>query len=319
MTKSVLVTGGCGFIGVNLVPRLIEQGYLVRVLDNLSRGFLAFIDGLDAEFQKGDIRNADDMHKATAGIDAVVHLAAYGSVVESLEDPQTNFAINGGGTLTTLHAAKDAGVKKFVFASTGGALVGDADPPVNEKSLPFPKSPYGASKLTCEAYCQAFARSFGLPTVMLRFANIYGPFSAHKKGAVTVFFKALIADEPFVIYGDGSASRDFLHVNDLCAGILKALGADLAPATVLHLATGRETTVAELANLLREVAGKPNHPIEFKESRPGEVHRNFATYDRAAEILGFRPNIGLEEGLAETWQWFVDQGEKVLEIETSDS
>ena len=319
MIKSVLVTGGCGFIGANLLPKLIERGYRVRVLDNLSRGFLAFIDGLDAEFQQGDIRNAEDMNRATAGIDAVVHLAAYGSVVESLEDPQTNFAINGGGTLTTLHAAKDAGVKKFVFASTGGALVGDADPPVNEKSLPFPKSPYGASKLTCEAYCQAYARSFNLPTVILRFANIYGPFSAHKKGAVTVFAKALIADEPFVIYGDGSASRDFLHVNDLCAGILKALEADLAPATVLHLATGQETTVAQLANLLRETAGKPNHPIEFKESRPGEVYRNFATYDRALTLLGFQPDIGLEEGLAETWQWFVGQGEKVLQIETSDS
>jgi UDP-glucose 4-epimerase len=221
--------------------------------------------------------------------------------------------------LTTLHAAKEAGVRKFVFASTGGAIIGDADPPVNEMSIPQPKSPYGSSKLTCEAYCHSYARSFGMNTVMLRFANIYGPFSAHKKGAVTAFAKSLIAGEPFIIFGDGSASRDFLHVDDLCAGILKALETGLPPATVLHLATGRETTVLELSELMKKAAKKPDHPVEFKESRAGEVLRNFATFDRAAEILGFRPRIPLEEGLQRTWQWFVEQGEEVLKIETSDS
>jgi UDP-glucose 4-epimerase len=319
MEKKILVTGGCGFIGANLVPKLVGKGYRVRVLDNLSRGFLSFIEDLDVEFQQGDIRKSPDMERAAAGMDAVIHLAAYGSVVESLDDPKTNFAINGGGTLITLHAAKEAGVKKFVFASTGGAIIGDADPPVNEDSSPRPKSPYGSSKLTCEAYCHSYARSFGLNTVMLRFANIYGPFSAHKKGAVTAFAKSLIAGEPFVIFGDGSASRDFLHVDDLCAGILAALETELEPATILHLATGRETTVLELAELMRKTAGKPDHPIEFKESRAGEVLRNFATYDRASAVLGFQPKTKLEEGLARTWQWFLDQGEQVLQIEASDS
>lgn len=319
MYQRILVTGGCGFIGANLVPRLVGRGYRVRVLDNLSRGYRNFLDGVNVEFQQGDIRNAEDMAQAVGGMDAVIHLAAYGSVIESLVDPQTNFDINGYGTLTTLNAAKNAGIKKFIFASTGGAIIGDADPPVNEDSVPRPKSPYGASKLTCEAYCQAYARSFGLPTVMLRFANIYGPFSAHKKGAVTAFGKALISGQPFVIYGDGSASRDFLHVEDLCDGIFKALEKDLAPATVLHLATGRETSVLDLANLMKALAGKPDHPINFKESRAGEVYRNFAYYGLAEKLLGFRPTVGLEEGLARTWEWFVSQGKKILDIETTDS
>jgi len=319
MKKNILVTGGCGFIGANLIPKLIEKGYRIRVLDNLSRGSLNFIAKLDVDFHRGDICNTQQISKAMEGMQGVIHLAAYGSVIESLEDPITNFKINAGGTLNTLQAAKDAGIEKFVLASTGGAIIGDADPPVNEDSIPRPKSPYGSSKLTCEAYCQSYARSFGLNTVMLRFANIYGPLSAHKKGAVTAFAKSLIANEPFVIFGDGSASRDFLHVDDLSAGILKALEADLEPATVLHLATGRETTVSELAELMRQTAGKPDHPIEYRESRSGEVLRNFAANDRAAEILGFEPKIGLENGLEKTWRWFADQGEQVLEIETSDS
>jgi UDP-glucose 4-epimerase len=319
MIKRLLVTGGCGFIGANLVPKLIGRGYRIRVLDDLSRGFLSFIDGLEVEFVEGDIRSSADTETALRGVDGVIHLAAYGSVVESLKDPQTNFEINAGGTLNVLDGAKRAGVTKFVFASTGGALVGDADPPVNERSLPSPKSPYGASKLTCEAYCSAYAQSFDLPTVMLRFANIYGPFSAHKKGAVTAFSKSLISGDPIAIYGDGSASRDFLHVDDLCSGIIKAMEKDLPPATILHLATGRETTILELANLLRKVAGKPEHRIRFEGSRAGEVHRNFATYDRAASVLGFKPSVVLEEGLARTWQWFLDQGEQALQMEMSDS
>ncbi len=319
MDKRILVTGGCGFIGANLVPYLVNKGYQVRVLDNLSRGYLEFLDGVDIEFQEGDIRDQDTMNQAMEGIDAVVHLAAYGSVIESLEDAHTNFDINGKGTLTVLEAAKNASVKKFVFASTGGAIIGDAEPPVNENSVPRPKSPYGASKLTCEAYCQAYARSFGLPTVMLRFANIYGQFSAHKKGAVTVFSKALIKNEPISIFGDGEATRDFLHVDDLCNGITKAIETDLAPATVMHLATGRETSVLELAEILKVAAAKKDHPIKFKKSRPGEVLRNFANYDRAKELMGFTPQISIEQGMKSTYEWFVSQGDTIFKIETTDS
>lgn len=319
MNERILVTGGCGFVGANLVPRLERTGYRVRVLDNLSRGRRAFLDGSAAEIHEGDIRDADAVARAMDGVDRVIHLAAYGSVVESVSDPDANFDINALGTLRMLEGARDAGVKRFVFASTGGALIGEVEPPVNEDSAPRPKSPYGASKLAGEGYCHAFAGSYGVPTVMLRFGNVYGPVSAHKKGAVTVFCKALMKDEPIRIYGDGTASRDFLHTDDLCAGIESALAADLAPAAVLHLAMGREVTIAELADVLRRAAGKPEHPIEHAGTRPGEVHRNFATHDRATRVLGFRPAVTLEAGMQRTWTWFAEQGEAALAMETTDS
>lgn len=319
MLKRILVTGGCGFIGANLVPRLTAEGYQVRVLDNLSRGHAEFLAGQEFELHEGDIRDRAAVERAMKGIDGVIHLAAYGSVVESVEDPDTNFDINAYGTVRVLDGAKNAGARKLIFASTGGALIGDVDPPVSEDSAPRPKSPYGASKLVGEGYCNAYAGSFGLSTVMLRFGNIYGPVSAHKRGAVTAFAKGLMTGKPFDIYGDGSASRDFLYVDDLCDGILSALRTDLPPATALHLATGRETSVKELAERMKQTAGKPDHPVNFHGERPGEVHRNFANYERARAAIGFEPRVFLEEGLKRTWDWFVGQGDAAIRMETTDS
>jgi UDP-glucose 4-epimerase len=267
----------------------------------------------------GDILDVQQIAASMKGISHVVHLAAYGSVMESISDPGTNFEYNGRGTFNVLKAAVDAGVKRLVFASTGGALIGDAVPPVSENSIPKPISPYGASKLCGEGYCHAFTKSYGLETVCLRFGNVYGPHSAHKNGAVTLFIKALIKDEPIVIYGDGSASRDYIHVNDLCAGIDAALDAQLIGGEVFHLASGRETSVLELADILRNVAGKPNHPIEFRPARRGEVTRNFANYDKAKAVLGFEPRRALVDGLAESWEWFLSQGESVITVESTDS
>lgn len=319
MVSRIMVTGGCGFIGANLIPKIIDSGYSIRVLDNLSRGHRSYLNGLDVDFVEVDIRDPVLVASAMEEIDAVIHLAAYGSVVESVEDPMTNFEINGRGTLNILEAARKSKVSKVVFASTGGALIGDVEPPVNEDSAPRPKSPYGASKLLGEGYCSAFAGSYGLSTVMLRFGNVYGPISAHKKGAITAFCKNLLRKEPFVIYGDGSASRDFLHVSDLCDGILRALKADLNGATVLHLATGRETSIKTLAQTVTRVAGVSNHKIIYKPARIGEVHRNFANYNRARDVLGYVPKISLEDGLKQTWEWFETQGEAVFEVDATDS
>lgn len=302
--KRVLVTGGCGFIGANLVPRLQAQGCEVRILDNLSRGSLSYLGEADIELIEGDIQDSQAAAIALKGMDTVIHLAAYGSVVESIADPKSNFEINAGGTLNMLSCAVDAGVEQFLFSSTGGALIGDAEPPVNEDSIPKPISPYGAGKLACEGYLNAFAGSYGLRTKILRFANVYGPISAHKLGAVTMFIKRVMTNEPIHIHGDGSASRDFLHVDDLCSGIISMAQADVAPATVLHLASGQETTVLELARLIAKIGGKPEHEITLGEARRGEVARNFAAYDRAKEVLGFEPTIGLEEGMQSTWKWF---------------
>ena len=295
------MTGGCGFIGANLVPLLLERGARVRVLDDLSNGDPERLpDGV--ELVQGDIRDPAAVTQAMQGVDAVAHLAAAGSVIQSIEDPQTNFAINAGGTLTVLSSARDAGVTRFVFASTGGALIGDAQPPVDEGSVPRPISPYGASKLAGEGYCHAFRGAYGLSTIALRFANVYGPHSERKRGAVTTFIRHALAGEPLPIYGDGSATRDLLHSDDLVAGILGALHSDADG--VVHLASERETSVAELASLILAAAGANGSRLEHHPARRGEVERNFALARRAAEVLGWRATVGLEDGLARTVEWF---------------
>jgi UDP-glucose 4-epimerase len=304
--RPVLVTGGAGFVGANLVRHLEAAGRTVRVFDSLVNGRRPYLAGTGAELVEGDIRDGEAVASAMDGVREVFHLAAAGSVVESVNDPWANFESNVRGTLSVLDAARRTGVERLVFSSTGGALIGDAPPPVSEESVPRPISPYGASKAAAEAYCHAFAKSYGLRTVALRFANVYGPFSGHKKGAVTAFFRALHAGEPLTVFGTGEASRDFMYVDDICAALMLALTADVPGGSVMHVATGVETTVNELAALCAEVAGRPDHPIDRRPARPGEVDRNFARYDLAAKLLGFTPTVDLRAGLVRTWDWYAE-------------
>src|SRR4051795_5677222 len=229
--------------------------YEVRVLDSLVRGSRDLLPAdREIELVVGDIRDADAVAQAMRDIDLVIHLAAFGSVVESIDDPIENFDINARGTLEVLRGAATAGVERFVFASTGGAIMGDQPPPVDEGSLPWPISPYGAGKLCGEAYRHAFAGSFGIRPIALRFANVYGPYSAHKKGVITRWIRAALAGGTFEIFGDGTASRDYIHVDDLCRGIIAAADADLSD-EVVHLASEKETTINELAELILELVG----------------------------------------------------------------
>ena len=300
----MLVTGGAGFVGATLVRRLIDAGYGIRVLDNLTTGDRAHLDGVDVEIVEGDIRDPAALDAAMAGMSAVMHLAAAGSVVQSVTDPVHNFEVNVLGTFNVLNAARQAGIERIVLASTGGALIGDAEPPVSEASLPKPISPYGASKLAGEGYASAFARSFGMRTVALRFANVYGPWSARKKGAMTTFFRALHEGKPITIFGDGTSSRDYIHVDDISRALQLGLEADIPGGTVLHIASGVETTAAQLAAACCSAAGLPDHPIEHHPRRPGEVERNFASYDLAQQVLGYSPSIDIAEGIPQTWKWF---------------
>jgi UDP-glucose 4-epimerase len=300
----VLVTGGAGFVGANLVRLLLSGGYEVRILDDFRTGREEYVADLDVEVVRGAIGDTGLVTELARDVAAIVHLAAAGSVVDSVADPTANFEANAQGTFSVLNAARAAEVGRVVFSSTGGALIGNAEPPVNEQSLPKPISPYGASKLAAEAYCHAFAKSYGMTVIALRFANVYGPYSGHKKGAITVFLRALHDGRPLQIYGDGTASRDFMYVDDICRGIGLGLTRDLAPGTVAHLATGVETSVWELADACRRVVGLPDHPIEMLPPRPGEVDRNFATFDYAREVLGFEPSVTLDDGLAATWDWY---------------
>jgi UDP-glucose 4-epimerase len=259
---------------------------------------------VDAELVKGDIRDLAALDDALRGMRAVIHLAAAGSVIGSVQDPVTNFEVNVLGTFNILDAARRAGVERVVLASTGGALIGDAAPPVNERSLPKPISPYGASKLAGEGYAHAFAQTYGLRTVAVRFGNVYGPWCARKRGVLNVFFESIHSGVPLIIYGDGTASRDYVHVDDISNALQLALEKDVPGGAVLHAASGVETSVRDLAELCRQAAGVPGHPVEYRPKRAGEVGRNFASYDLAKQMLGYAPSVPLEVGIPRTWQWF---------------
>ncbi len=304
LNNKVLVTGGCGFIGSNLIPMLEDSGYQVNILDNLSKGSLDYVKKASAELFVGDIRDEKIVSKALEGVSSVIHLAAYGSVVDSVIDPMENFDINVNGSFTVLNECRKSGVKKVIFSSTGGALIGNATPPVNEMSLPRPISPYGSSKLCFEAYCSSFAFSYGMDITALRFANVIGPISWHKKGAVTAFMKAIMDNKKITIYGDGKATRDFLYVDDLCHGIIQALRTPLVGFNPIHLASGKEVSVKELADLICNVAKVIDYPIKFLDKRVGEVERNFADYTLASQLIGFYPTTNLQEAIVLTWDWF---------------
>jgi len=298
-----LVTGGAGFIGVNLLRRLHAEAVRVRVLDDFSTGRREDLDTLGAELIEGDIRDGDTVTRALAGVEVVVHLAAHTRVIESIEDPVGSFDVNARGTLTVLEAARRSGaVRRVVFASTGGAILGDAVPPVHEDMPARPLAPYGASKLAGEGYCSAYFGSYGLPTVALRFSNVYGPWSYQKGSVVAAFFRRILAGEPLVIYGDGGQTRDFLFVGDLCEAIVVATRRDVG-GRVFHIAAGVETPIGELAERMLRVTGA-GVAVEHRPARAGEVRRNCARIDRARALLGFAPATPLDSGLRATWDWF---------------
>jgi UDP-glucose 4-epimerase len=298
---SVLVTGGCGFVGANLIHYMRDNTrWSLRVIDDLRTGQRSPIGDL-AEIKVGDAGDPQDLDGALDGVDAVVHLASQTGVAPSLDDPVKDFEGNARTTFAVLEGCRRRGVARFVFASSGAAL-GDAPPPLNEKLVPHPLSPYGAGKLAGEAYCYAYAASFGLKTVALRFSNVYGPFSAHKGNAIPNFIKRCLAGEPIEIYGDGNQTRDFIYVKDLCEGIVRALEADIA-GEVFQLATGVETSVIELAELIMRVTNTSSE-INFRPGRAGEVYKSRADITKVRKALGFEPRTDLADGLAQTAAWF---------------
>ncbi len=304
--KSYLVTGGCGFIGVNLVSRLAGLGARVRILDNLSLGKREDVASLGIDLRVGDIRDMAALKDACQGMDVVVHLAAHTRVIESISHPELNFEINAIGTMNVLRACRDAGVKKVIFASTGGAILGEQVPPVHEGMVPRPVSPYGASKLVGEAYCSAFCGSFGLNTVALRFSNVYGPFSYHKGSVVAQFFRNLMQEEPLVIYGDGQQTRDFLYVDDLVDAVLLADKSEM-PGEVFQIASGRETSLKDLLAAMKRVLPGVKFDVRYEPARAGEILRNYASIEKAGRLLGYNPGKKLDDGLRDTWSWFVSQ------------
>jgi UDP-glucose 4-epimerase len=299
--NKILVTGGAGFVGANLVRMLLEKGYQVTVLDNLSVGNREYLEGLPINFIEGDILDADRVSRVVTGHDGIVHLAAQTGVPGSLKDPRRDCEVNVIGTLNMLEACRVADVSRFVFASSNAPL-GRQPPPATEDKAPLPISPYGASKLAGEGYCLAYHGSWGLGTVALRFANVYGPFSAHKNSVVAKFFKDILTGGRIIIDGDGLQTRDFVYVGDLCRAILLALESDLS-GEVFQIATGVETTILELAALAQEIAGR-NVRIQHGATRQGDIRKNYSAVAKVRERLGWRPLVELRDGLAITWEWF---------------
>jgi UDP-glucose 4-epimerase len=298
----VLVSGGAGFIGVNLARLLRQQGFSSRCLDDFSTGHRADAEaaGYD-EIVEGDVRDLATFRDAAQGCRYVVHLAAQAGVPASVHDPLMDADLNVNGTLHALVAARDAQVDGLVFASSL-ATIGEVDGTAHERLLPRPKSPYGAAKLAGEAYCAAFAASYGLPTVALRFSNVFGPYSYHKGSVIAAFCKRALAGDPLVIYGDGQQTRDFVYVDDICAGIVGAMTSG-ARGEVAHLASGAVTSVLEVAKVVAARFGG-HVQVEHHPARPGDVLRSSTQIGAAAALFGYRPQVSLEEGVDRTVDWF---------------
>lgn len=306
MTKSLLITGGCGFIGANLIAQLRASGdYNIRVLDDESLGRREWIAEYDVDFVSGSICDQKTVFDCLDGIESVVHLAAHTRVIDSINHPRLDFDINVVGTMNVLEAMKNKGINSFINASTGGAIIGDTTPPVHEDMLPKPASPYGAAKLAVEGYCSAFSQSYGLAATSLRFSNVYGSRSFHKGSVVAHFFKSILNGKTLTVYGDGSQTRDYVYSQDLAVGIMKAIDAEKPG--VFQLGTGQPTTLNELINIMREVVGEDYKvDVDYLDFRAGEILHNYCQIDRAKREIGYSTPTSLKDGLALTWKWFVD-------------
>jgi len=303
---NILITGGCGFVGTNLVARLTEMGgRRIRVLDNERLGKREHLGAFDGEFIHGDIRDREAVDRALDGMDAVVHLAADTRVMDSIEDPNFNFDNNVLGTMNILEGMRARGVRRLVNASTGGAIIGEVEPPVHEEMPPNPLSPYGASKLAVEGYCSAYSASYGLDIASLRFSNLYGPRSFHKGSVVAAFFKRILKDEPLTVYGDGSQIRDFVYVGDVCDGIVRAI--DGGAKGVFQLGSGIPLSVSQLIDTMRAVVSPRHLEVNFEDFRAGEVLATYCDVSKARRSLGYDPSTDLSQGLETTWKWFCEQ------------
>ncbi|MDY6875530.1 MAG: SDR family oxidoreductase [Chloroflexota bacterium] len=297
-----LVTGGAGFIGSHLVEALVEHNKCVRVLDDFSTGrrenLAAVADQI--ELLEGDVTDSETVEQAVAGCDYVLHLAAIASVQASLEKPQTSHRVNVDGTLNVLDAARRVGVQRFVIASSTAVYGDHTALPLREELAPRPLSPYAATKAAGEAYCSAFHTSYGLPTVALRFFNVYGPRqdpSNPYSGVISIFAARVARGEHPVIYGDGKQTRDFVYVADVIRAILLACEREAAAGNVFNVGGGRQTSVLQLVTALNQALDTALKPT-FAPARSGEVRFSQANVSRARKVMGWKPQVTLQEGLS---------------------
>jgi nucleoside-diphosphate-sugar epimerase len=297
----VLVTGGAGFIGSNLVDELLVRGHDVRVLDNFSTGHrhnLVEVEG-EVELVEGDLRSYERVHHAVRGCEIVLHQGALPSVPRSVQDPITTSEVNIGGTLNVLLTARDEGVRRVVFASSS-SIYGDAPGfPRTERQAPMPLAPYAVSKLAAEQYCRVFATVYGLETVSLRYFNVFGKHqdpASQYSAVIPRFIMAMREGRAPTIYGSGEQSRDFTHVGDVVAANVLAMEAQAATGGVFNIGCGRHHSLNDLVVSLNRLLDTDIQPIHSRP-RPGDVERSWADIGLAREVLGYEPEVHFEEGL----------------------
>lgn len=318
-----LITGGCGYIGTGLIRKLLSVGENdILLLDNLSTGTTSDLQ-LVSDYKEidpsngattdgvvlvvGDIKDEALTVLCAKNRDVVVHLAANTGVAPSVDDPRSDCYANVIGTLNMLEAARENGVKRFVFASSG-APAGEVDPPIHEELPPHPVSPYGASKLAGEGYCSAYYRTFGLETVCLRFSNVYGPGSIHKGSVVAKFFSLSTRGESWCVYGDGEQTRDFIYIDDLIEAVYLASNTKDIGGETFQIATNSETSINELIGLMRDVLSKrgvDTAEVLYEPARLGDVKRNYSDISKARKVLGWEPKIELKNGLLSTIEYYL--------------
>ena len=307
MAEVYLVTGGAGFIGSHVVTELLRLGHPVRILDNFSTGRRDNLDavGGDVDVFEGDIRSYERAHNAVKGADYVIHLAALPSVPRSVQDPLTTSEANITGALNVLLAARDAGVRRVVLASSSSIYGANAAMPKREDMLPMPISPYAVSKLAAEQYARAFATVYGLETVSLRYFNVFGPRqdpTSQYSGVVPRFMRLAIEGGRPVVFGDGRQSRDFTYVANVVDATLSAVTAEGASGSVCNIGCGDPKTVLDLIAAVSRVSGRPLEP-EFAPPRAGDVKHSFADISLAHDLLGYEPGVGFDEGVERTFAW----------------
>jgi len=306
-TARYLVTGGAGFIGSNLVAALTAAGEHVRVLDNLVSGFWEHLDGIEAQSKieriEGDIRDAAAVARAMDGVEIVFHEAALGSVPRSVEDPIYSDAVNTGGTVTVLDAARHQKVRRVIFAASSAAYGETPELPKHERMATMPLSPYAVTKLACESYLKVFSTIYGLETVNLRYFNVFGPNQTPDgayAAAIPRFVDAAIANRPIQIYGDGEQTRDFCYVdNAVSANLLAAVSPRKFSGEVINIAGGRRIGLNELCREISRVLGR-EIDVVHTEPRAGDIRHSLADISVAKELLGFEPLVRWEDGLPPT-------------------
>jgi UDP-glucose 4-epimerase len=304
-----LVTGGAGFIGSNLAHTLLARGHDVRLLDNFSTGHRTNIELLDAEVVEGDLRSYERVAAAVGGVEVVFHQGALPSVPRSIQDPLTSTAVNVEGTLNVILAARDAGVRRIVFASSS-SVYGDAPGMPRRESQPLsPLAPYAVSKLAAEQYCMVANRVYGVETVALRYFNVFGerqdPLSGYA-AVIPKFIRMMLDGQRPTIFGDGETSRDFTHVENVVEANLAAAVEPAAAGRVMNIAVGSSHTLNELISELQGLVDSELEP-EYGPPRPGDVSESLADVSLARELLGYEPRVEFEEGLQRTIAWIVEQ------------